>query len=34
MNKVYVIATKIANEDQRILLKKEVKKQGIKTRAR
>lgn len=31
-NKVYANATKIANEDQRLLLKKEVKKQGIKTR--
>ncbi|WP_028580186.1 hypothetical protein [Desulfogranum japonicum] len=33
-NKVYAIATKIANEDQRLLLKRKVKKQGIKTRAR
>jgi hypothetical protein len=33
-NKVYANAIKIANEDQRLFLKKEVKKQGIKTRAR
>lgn len=33
-NKVYALAIKIANKDQRLLLKKEVKKQGIRTRAR
>jgi len=33
-NKVYAIATKFANEGQKILLKKEVKKQAIRTRAR
>jgi len=33
-NKVYAIATKISNENQRILLKKVVKKQAIRTRAR
>lgn len=33
-NKVYGIATKIANEDQRIFLKKEVKKQAIRTKPR
>jgi hypothetical protein len=33
-NKVYSIATKIANDDQRIFLKREVKKQSIRTRVR
>lgn len=33
-NKVYAIATRIANEEQKMLLKKEVKKQRIKTRSR
>ena len=33
-NKVYSTATKLANESQKTVLKKEVKKQGIRTRRR
>ena len=33
-NKVYSTATKLANEPQKTLLKKEVKKQGVKTKGR